>query len=129
MTLRTRALLLLPLAPIGAALAYTALPLELPPVCLFKRFTGLPCPSCGMTHAFCALAHGRIADAAHFNLASLPLALLLAVGFTLLALELFTNRPCVTPLWQKSKRFVVLAGAPILLTAWCLNLCAYLLPR
>ena len=27
-------------------------------VCLFERFTGFPCPGCGLTRAFCALSHG-----------------------------------------------------------------------
>lgn len=35
--------------------------------CGFKTMTGKPCPGCGMTRAFCAISHGRIGDAWHFN--------------------------------------------------------------
>jgi hypothetical protein len=37
-------------------------------ICGFKNFTGLPCPGCGLTHSFCALGKGDIADAFVFNL-------------------------------------------------------------
>ncbi len=36
-------------------------------VCWFKRFTGLPCPGCGMTRAFCAISHGELAAAWVFH--------------------------------------------------------------
>ena len=37
-------------------------------ICAFKNFTGLPCPGCGLTHSFCALAKGGVADAFSWNL-------------------------------------------------------------
>lgn len=42
-------------------------------VCGFKNFTGLPCPGCGLTHSFCALAKGEVRDAFAFNLIGPPL--------------------------------------------------------
>lgn len=35
--------------------------------CNFFALTGLECPSCGMTRACCAFAHGRFADAWHYH--------------------------------------------------------------
>lgn len=32
-------------------------------ICLFKRFTGLPCPSCGMTRSYLSLFSGDIENA------------------------------------------------------------------
>lgn len=37
------------------------------PGCLFRRFTGLNCPGCGMTRAAYATLHGRIGEAFRFN--------------------------------------------------------------
>jgi hypothetical protein len=50
--------------------------------CTFRALTGLPCASCGMTHAFVALAHGDLAAA----WAASPLGALLAGGAWLYAL-------------------------------------------
>jgi hypothetical protein len=122
MTLRKRAILTLSLMAAGAALAVSKLPLHLPTVCLFKRITGLPCAGCGMTHAFCAMANGHFEDAAHFNLAAIPLALIVAIAALLLFVEAFDNKPHLDPAWQKTQRLIIWAGGPVLLLSWIINL-------
>jgi uncharacterized membrane protein len=37
------------------------------PLCSFKMMTGRPCPGCGLTRSFCAISHGRLGQAFHFN--------------------------------------------------------------
>jgi hypothetical protein len=63
------ALFVLPLT--SAVFAASALwsPTDLPGfvVCPFRAVTGLPCPGCGMTRAFCAIGHGDFAGAFGFN--------------------------------------------------------------
>jgi hypothetical protein len=34
-----------------------------PVLCPFRRVTGLPCPSCGLTRSWQAAGHGRLGDA------------------------------------------------------------------
>lgn len=68
--LRARpALFVLPLT--SAVFAVSALwsPNELPGVvlCPFRALTGLPCPGCGMTRAFCSLGHGDLQGAFGYN--------------------------------------------------------------
>jgi hypothetical protein len=46
-------------------------------LCGFKNITGLPCPGCGLTHSFCALAKGSIWEAFAFNLLGPPSFILL----------------------------------------------------
>lgn len=48
-------------------------------LCPFRALTNYPCPGCGMTRAFCALAHGEFWRAIKFNALS-PLLFLAALG-------------------------------------------------
>jgi hypothetical protein len=53
------------------------------PPCLFRTFTGLFCPGCGITRMLHALAHGDVQRAAEMNLmvlAMLPALALIAVN-------------------------------------------------
>lgn len=36
-------------------------------ICVLRRATGLPCPGCGLTRSFCALAKGDFVKAGHFH--------------------------------------------------------------
>src|SRR5262245_9928542 len=40
---------------------------DLPPLCLWSRMLGGPCPACGTTHALCALVHGDLRQAVGYN--------------------------------------------------------------
>ena len=59
----------------GVLLAAALLRLDLIPytICTFLRFTGYPCPSCGLTRGFVAMAHGQCLSVLH----TCPLAALL----------------------------------------------------
>ena len=71
------------LVALASFLAARFLPvLDAGPECPFLAVTGLPCATCGMTHAFVALAHGDLAAA----WAASPLGALLAGGAWLYAI-------------------------------------------
>ena len=59
----------------GVLLAVALLPLDRIPwtICTFLRLTGYPCPSCGLTRGFVAVAHGHFLAV----LTACPLAVLL----------------------------------------------------
>jgi hypothetical protein len=46
------------------------------PECNFKRWTGMPCPSCGMTTSFALLVRGDVANSVRANFAGTVLALI-----------------------------------------------------
>ena len=46
-----------------------------PGVCLFKRLTNIPCPSCGSTRSVLSILHGNFIDAIYLN----PIGLLLVI--------------------------------------------------
>ncbi len=52
-------------------------------LCLFRKLTGLPCPSCGTTRSVLSISHLHFADALYYN----------PIGF-IMALCL-----CVLPVW------------------------------
>jgi hypothetical protein len=97
--------------------------LALPFTCPARGLLGLPCATCGMTHAFVALAHGDLAGALHAS----PLGLLLAAGawgFALLDLaRLALGRP-FPEIPAGALRLATAAGAVALLLNW-----AWLLAR
>ncbi len=67
-------------AAVAASLVLRRLWLALAPAlprCAFRSLTGIPCPTCGTTHAAVALLHGRIGAA----LAANPLMTLLGLAF------------------------------------------------
>lgn len=79
-TREERQLVLLWLVAAASALVLRPLWLVLAPhlqPCVFRSLTGLPCPTCGTTHAAVAFLHGNLASA----FASNPLAALAAVLF------------------------------------------------
>jgi len=76
-------------------------------ICLFHAVTGLQCPGCGMTRAFCAISHGQFAYAWRLNPLSFHLYALNALG---LIYPFFVN---VIP--DKLSRAIVLITAAVLM--------------
>jgi hypothetical protein len=61
---------------------------KLMPQCMFKKVTGLPCPSCGMSRAFCSISRRRIADAFGYNPLSMLLYPIIVAGIVIPPLSL-----------------------------------------
>ena len=80
------------LGALAAAFAYSPYVFDGPVVCPLHGISGLPCPGCGLTRAFCALAKGDVAGALAFNAFSIPLALLFIVAPLIAAGEIIARR-------------------------------------
>ncbi len=91
----------------------------LPPACMFKHLTALPCPSCGMTRAMILIARGDLLEAFRYNILSVPLfaAALAFVGAAAV-------RPSLSLAALKSigtvRGFVIVIA--LLLAAWLIKL-------
>ena len=97
--------------------------LALPYTCPARGLLGIPCATCGMTHAFVALAHGDLLGAVHASPLGAALAAL-AWGLALLDLgRLALGRPFPV-IGAGALRLATAAGAVALLLNW-----AWLLSR
>ena len=84
-----RQLALLWLAAAVSALALRPLWLVIAPLlrpCVFRSFTGIPCPTCGTTRAATAFLHGNLAAAFTANPLAAIMGLLFVVGAPLAVL-------------------------------------------
>jgi hypothetical protein len=91
--------------------------LSLPYVCPMKGIFGIPCLTCGMTHAFVGLAHGEVAVA----LGASPFGALLAAGAWLYAVADLARAALDRPfpfLDLRLQRAVVAAAALALALNW-----------
>jgi Protein of unknown function (DUF2752) len=80
------------LATIAASVLYAPYVSHGPVLCPFRFATGLPCPGCGLTRSFCAMAHGRVADAFGFHWLGPPLFVVTVIAIPLLIAEILSRR-------------------------------------
>jgi len=94
----------------AAVLTHLATPLApLLPGCLFRELTGLPCPTCGTTHAVLALARLDFPHAIVFNPLATLGALVFLVGGVAAAVASLAGLPLTEPrLSGPAPRFAVL---------------------
>jgi len=122
-----RALFVLPVT--SAVFAVSALwsPKDLPGVvlCPFRALTGIPCPGCGMTRAFCSIGHGDVSGAFGYNaLAPFVFAAALLVWAHALAtvLKLAPARAALERLKPTHRAACVMLA--VTLAWWAVRLCA-----
>lgn len=75
-------------SPLIGAFFYSYSPFSSPFFCPFKALTGIPCPSCGLTRSFLAIAQGNFAQAIDDHLFGLLIFSSLLIGVIHLALEI-----------------------------------------
>ena len=91
--------------------------LAIPYTCPARGLFGVPCATCGMTHAFVAMAHGDLAAALHAS----PLGAALAAGawgFALLDLVRLALGRSIPDVPDGALRLATAAGAVALLLNW-----------
>ena len=109
---------------LAAVALYTALARSVdhaPSLCVFRTFTGLPCPTCGTTRATLAFARGDILAGVLYN----PFVVTaLAIGSTFCVVPWVFGRRIEIAISPRSKRFGWTLVAVLFLTNW-----AYLIAR
>jgi hypothetical protein len=86
-----------------------------PVICFSHGLLGLPCPACGLTRAFCELAHGRFAAAAEHNAIAFPLFALFLVALPTAGVELALGRRLAFYRFMYSTRLAWILGGALIL--------------
>jgi hypothetical protein len=104
------------------AAALSGILTKVPVFCPLRRFTGIPCASCGLTRAMTALCHGDVITAVHYHLAA-PMFFLVWIGIVLIScFELWTERDILGSLWLRWGKTATWLGLIIILAGWGVNL-------
>lgn len=90
--------------------------------CIFHRFSGLPCPSCGMTRALFAAAHGRFKEAFAWHPMGVALFAIAIGSAIVLLLEAAMGRRLVT-VRERWLRAAFIMFMLCLLLCWVIRLC------
>ena len=91
------------LAVLVASFIYESSPLADEVLCVFRRTLGLPCPGCGLTRSFCAMARLDIVGAFGFHLAGPWLWLTAAAAVALRPMQHLLGWGSV---WERAPRLV-----------------------
>lgn len=92
---------------------------HLAPDCMFKRLTGIPCPTCGSTRAVLYLSHGDIATAFFMNPITALLVITAVVYFFYSLVTLVFGLPrIILTLSDKEKNIVRIGVVLLLLVQW-----------
>ncbi|MFO0629364.1 MAG: DUF2752 domain-containing protein [Polyangiales bacterium] len=116
--LRTRLSPLFPVLTISGLLALLPFP-----TCLFKLFSGHPCPACGFTRATLRVAHGDLRGSFWFHPLAIPGGVLLVVAVVLAA-----ALPAGHPFWERYTRATMNAAAVGFLGVWAARVAGLLPP-
>ena len=94
-----------------------------PNVCLFRLVTGIPCPSCGITHSVLSISKGNFRQALDDNLLGFPAALMLGVFPAWILVDLMRRKESFYRFyfWSESflrKKWVAWSVLVLLIANW-----------
>lgn len=92
------------------------------PECTFKRFAGLPCPSCGMSTSFALLVRGDVVNSLKANAVGTLLAALCLAMLPWSLACVVCNRPILVHAMEKALMRVIIAFLVLMLIRWVLVL-------
>ncbi len=98
------------MAVVGVSFALGPRTADGPVICPFRLLCGFPCPGCGLTRAFGAIARGDLWQATLHNALGVPLFTLLLAASLVWAFEILSGRPLDLPQrwWNRRVQYTTL---------------------
>jgi hypothetical protein len=98
-----------------------------PGVCLFRHFTGIPCPSCGSTRAVLSLLHGEFIQSLNWNPFGVVLMLIMLISPVWILCDIMTQKSSLLMFYNKAelylkRRYIAFPLIFIVLTNWVWNI-------
>ena len=84
--------------------------------CLFKNFTGIACPSCGVTRSVLMLAHGSVTQALLMNPLGIIVAAIMAAAPFWLLYDVLLKRDTLYTAYLKTEKILTIKWVAITLT-------------
>jgi hypothetical protein len=99
-------------------------------ICIFRKLTALPCPSCGTTRSVLSLAGFNLSGALQHNPLGLPAALSLIVFPVWITGDLLLGKTSFMRFYRRTellfrKKWVAAAFAVLILANWAWNILKY----
>ena len=92
------------------------------PECTFKRFSGMPCPSCGMSTSFALLVRGDVLNSLRANAVGTLLAALCMLILPWSLACAIWNRPILVHSMEKALMRIIVAFLVLMVIRWALVL-------
>ena len=99
----------------------------IPGVCLFKRITDIPCPSCGSTRSVLSLLHGDFAAAIYWNPLGLIIMAIMIISPVLIIYDVLLKKDSLLIIYNHTelfmqRRWVALPAIILVLINWIWNI-------
>jgi hypothetical protein len=98
-----------------------------PGVCLFKRVTGIPCPSCGSTRSVLSFLKGDVVDAILWNPFGILLMLILFVSPLWIIYDVISRKDTLSRFYNRTELFfkrtwIAIPAILLVLLNWVWNI-------
>jgi len=98
-----------------------------PGVCIFKRLTGIPCPSCGSTRSVLSLLKGDVLAALYWNPFGFILMAIMVISPIWILYDLIGKKETLFQVYTNSEKFlkrkwVAISAILIVLLNWIWNI-------
>ena len=91
-------------------------------ICLIYNLFHIPCPACGLTRAYIALAQGDILLSLKYNILAIPIAIFFALYVIFSFIDDVKNTDRLEEFFKKHKIIVIAIDSILVVISFCINI-------